>query len=105
MRYSGDAIMLMSGYSVEPDGSLGVKIVTASAFVAVDPAESDTQNEPDIPEATEFEKIVAKLGAPYMGENGNWFVWDVYTHEFVDTGLPARGEQGETGRGLTILGK
>ena len=105
MRYSGDAIMLMSGYSVEPDGSLGVKIVTASAFVAVDPAESDTQNEPDIPEATEFEKIVAKLGAPYIGENGNWFVWDVYTHEFVDTGLPARGEQGETGRGLTILGK
>lgn len=105
MRYSGDAIMLMSGYSVEPDGSLGDKIVTASAFVAVDPAESDTQNEPDIPEATEFEKIVAKLGAPYIGENGNWFVWDVYTHEFVDTGLPARGEQGETGRGLTILGK
>lgn len=105
MRYSGDAIMLMSGYSVETDGSLGDKIVTASAFVAVDPAESDTQNEPDIPEATEFEKIVAKLGAPYIGENGNWFVWDVYTHEFVDTGLPARGEQGETGRGLTILGK
>jgi hypothetical protein len=105
MRYSGDAIMLMSGYSVEPDGSLGVKIVTASAFVAVDPAESDTQNEPDIPEATEFEKIVAKLGAPYIGENGNWFVWDVYTNEFADTGLPARGEQGETGRGLTILGK
>jgi hypothetical protein len=105
MRYSGDAIMLISGYSVEPDGSLGDKIVTASAFVAVDPAESDTQNEPDIPEATEFEKIVAKLGAPYIGENGNWFVWDVYTHEFVDTGLPARGEQGETGRGLTILGK
>lgn len=105
MQYSGDAIMLMSGYSVETDGSLGVKIVTASAYVTVDPAESDTQNEPDIPEATEFEKIVAKLGAPYIGENGNWFVWDVYTHEFADTGLPARGEKGETGRGLTILGK
>lgn len=26
-----------------------------------------------------------------MGDNGNWMVWDTETHEYVDTGVPARG--------------
>ncbi|MBR2131491.1 MAG: bacterial Ig-like domain-containing protein [Oscillospiraceae bacterium] len=105
MRNAGISLMLISGYRVTEDGKIGEKIITASASVLVDPTESDIRNEPDIPEATVFEEIVAKLGAPYIGESGNWYIWDVDTHEFVDTGLPARGEKGETGRGLTILGK
>jgi hypothetical protein len=105
MRNAGISVMLISGYRVTEDGKIGEKIITASASVLVESAESDTRNEPDIPEATVFEEIVAKLGAPYIGESGNWYIWDVDTHEFVDTGLPARGEKGETGRGLTILGK
>ena len=105
MRNAGISVMLISGYTVTEDGKIGKKIITASASVLVESADSDTRNEPDIPDATAFEEIVAKLGAPYIGESGNWYIWDVDTHEFVDTGLPARGEQGETGRGLTILGK
>lgn len=105
MRNAGISVMLISGYRVTEDGKIGEKIITASASVLVESAESDIRNEPDIPEATVFEDIVAKLGAPYIGESGNWYIWDVDTHEFVDTGLPARGEKGETGRGLTILGK
>lgn len=105
MRNAGISVMLISGYKVTEDGKIGEKIITASASVLVESAESDIRNEPDIPEATVFEEIVAKLGAPYIGESGNWYIWDVDTHEFVDTGLPARGEKGETGRGLTILGK
>lgn len=105
MRNAGISVMLISGYRVTEDGKIGEKIITASASVMVESAESDIRNEPDIPEATVFEEIVAKLGAPYIGESGNWYIWDVDTHEFVDTGLPSRGEKGETGRGLTILGK
>lgn len=105
MRNAGISVMLISGYTVTKDGKIGKKIITASASVLVESADSDTRNEPDIPDATAFEEIVAKLGAPYIGESGNWYIWDVDTHEFVDTGLPARGEKGETGRGLTILGK
>ena len=105
MRNAGISVMLISGYRVTEDGKIGEKIITASASVLVESAESDIRNEPDIPDATAFEEIVAKLGAPYIGESGNWYIWDVDTHEFVDTGLPARGEKGETGRGLTILGK
>lgn len=28
---------------------------------------------------------------PYIGENGNWYVWDVNAGEFVDTGFPSGG--------------
>ncbi len=33
--------------------------------------------------------------SPYVGENGNWFCWDGAA--FRDTGIPARGPQGEQG--------
>lgn len=34
---------------------------------------------------------------PYIGENGNWFVWDTTEGDFVDTGVSAGG--GGTGSG------
>lgn len=34
---------------------------------------------------------------PYIGLNGNWYSWDVTNEEFVDTGIPATGPQGEQG--------
>lgn len=34
---------------------------------------------------------------PYVGENGNWWRWDVDAEAYVDTGTPARGPQGEKG--------
>lgn len=35
--------------------------------------------------------------APQVGTNGNWFVWDSTTLEYVDSGYPARGPQGPQG--------
>lgn len=35
--------------------------------------------------------------APQVGANGNWFVWDSTTLEYVDSGYPARGPQGPQG--------
>ena len=35
--------------------------------------------------------------APYIGENGNWFRWNVAQRAYEDTGSPARGEKGERG--------
>lgn len=104
MKYDGDALMVISGYSVRADGKIDRKIITASAGIHVDAVPSDTLYEPDIPDATAFEEIVDKLGAPYIGANGNWFIWDTLTHDFKDTGLPSRGIQGEVGRGLTVIG-
>lgn len=34
---------------------------------------------------------------PYIGANGNWFVWNANGQKFVDSGQPARGAQGPQG--------
>ena len=39
----------------------------------------------------------AERHAPYIGENGNWWLWDTETQQFADSGLPARGETGAPG--------
>lgn len=35
--------------------------------------------------------------APYIGDNGNWYVYDVQTKTYIDSGMPSRGEQGLQG--------
>lgn len=35
--------------------------------------------------------------APYIGDNGNWYVYDVQTKTYIDSGMPSRGEQGVRG--------
>ena len=35
----------------------------------------------------------------YIGDNGNWFVWDITQDSYVDTGVKAQGPQGVPGTG------
>lgn len=35
--------------------------------------------------------------SPIIGSNGNWYTWDAATQAYVDTQVPARGEDGEDG--------
>ncbi len=43
------------------------------------------------------QKILDTTGhVPTIGENGNWWIWDIDTGAYVDTGLPAQGEDGKT---------
>ena len=44
----------------------------------------------------EFDTTIGTI-APYIGENGNWCVFDKDKGEFVDTGIRAEGEKGEQG--------
>lgn len=46
-------------------------------------------------EADRAEEATGKT--PYVGENGNWFVWNSTTRAFVDSGVPAQGDPGEKG--------
>ena len=39
----------------------------------------------------------ATVHQPTIGQNGNWFVWDQQTGQYVDTTLPARGPKGDQG--------
>ena len=34
---------------------------------------------------------------PYVGSNGNWYIWNVKTGKYEDSGYTAKGPQGETG--------
>lgn len=34
---------------------------------------------------------------PYIGNNGNWYVWDTDTSQFVDSGKSAKGDKGDKG--------
>ena len=43
-------------------------------------------------------------GNPPIIEDGNWKTWNADTQNYIDTGFPAKGEKGEQGRGLQILG-
>ncbi len=54
-----------------------------------------------IEEAQQAVEIVsnAHLYPPYIGENGNWYVYDVANHEYIDTGDQAQGPQGPAGEG------
>ena len=39
----------------------------------------------------------AKSGAPYIGANGNWFIWDSDTKAYKDSGVKAEGKDGASG--------
>lgn len=46
---------------------------------------------PDTPTPDEWETLVSKT-IPIIGENGNWFVYDMAEGKYVDTGCPSRGK-------------
>ena len=40
----------------------------------------------------------------YIGDNGNWFVWDTDQDSYVDSGVKAQGPKGEPGAVQTVCG-
>ena len=40
----------------------------------------------------------------YIGDNGNWFVWDTGQDSYVDSGVKAQGPKGEPGAVQTVCG-
>lgn len=48
-------------------------------------------------------ELTAKM--PYVGNNGNWFIFDIQNNQYVDSGYPSRGVQGDTGNGIFSIVK
>lgn len=46
---------------------------------------------PDVPEPDFWEELVSK-SVPMIGENGNWFIYDMSQGKYVDTGVNPQGE-------------
>lgn len=40
----------------------------------------------------------AESGTPYIGTNGNWYVWDSETKKYKDSGIKAKGQDGTNGK-------
>ena len=53
---------------------------------------------PDTPTPDVWETLVSKT-IPIIGENGNWFVYDITTGKYVDTGKPSQGTSSGEGGG------
>ena len=51
---------------------------------------------PEPPSDDLWETLLAN-SVPVIGENGNWFTYDIIGQEYADTGFAARGEQGVQG--------
>lgn len=47
---------------------------------------------PSDPTPDVYQQILNSVKPPYIGDNGNWFVWDIESKSFVDSGYKAQGE-------------
>lgn len=113
---SGNAVQFTPGYGFFAVGLNKLQIaingnkITLEIFVNCqrflaegnDPASTPEAVRPMVEEAREILKESKEVAVktPYVGENGNWYVWDTSTGAFKDSGKPslgATGPQGETG--------
>lgn len=72
--------------------------VETAAQVAAAQAAAEAAEESET--AAEASKQAAQTAAaqyPYIGENGNWYVFSLATGQFVDSGMAAQGPAGPTG--------
>lgn len=79
-------------------------------FTSLEGAYTDA-SVPEVPEPDVWEELVLK-SVPIIGENGNWFTYDMVSGEYVDTGISAAGSnvdlsdyytKGETDAALNTL--
>ena len=69
-----------------------------SASAAAGSAGAAAGSAQEAKEALEKNTSIA-VSTPYIGENGNWFVWNTAQDSYVDSGIKAQGPQGIPGIG------
>ena len=104
LRYGGQCNLVVDGYR---DGKRG-RTVTQTFDVARAPVRAAVAGGA-VTSPTDMEQmqgqvdgLLAELKAaagngPYVGENGNWYVWDMEAEAYRDTEISARGRTGEAG--------
>lgn len=86
--------------NVEPAAVKDDTVISETELPLIEQAiEAAAEAEASAISAAESAEEAASWSAhpPYIGENGNWYVYDPETEEFVDTGDPSRGPQGIQG--------
>ena len=81
-------------YATDTDGSKRVSTNWVNLYIN-EGAYCDA-TAPEVPAADVWETLVSKT-VPVIGDNGNWFLYDLTSEKYVDSGKPSRGIQGEQG--------
>ena len=108
---SGNAVQFTPGYGFFAVGLNKLQIaingnkITLEIFVNCqrflaegnDPTSTPEAVRPMVEEAREIlkETKAVAVKTPYVGENGNWYVWDTSTGAFKDSGKPSKGPKGD----------
>ena len=75
----------------------GDRITTNAVSVNVQKSGYVEGETPKEPTPDVYEQILNSAKPPFIGENGNWYVWDVESKAFEDSGVKAIGHQGPPG--------
>ena len=81
-------------YATDTDG--GKRVSTNWVNLYINEGAYCDATAPEVPAADVWETLVSKT-VPVIGENGNWFLYDLTLEKYVDSGKPSRGIQGEQG--------
>ncbi len=68
----------------------GDRITANEITVAVEESGCIEGETPKPPTPDVYAQILSSVKPPYIGENGNWFLWDSDTKAFVDSGVNAK---------------
>lgn len=74
----------------------GDRITADCTIVKVEKSGYVEGETPQPPTPDIYEQILNSTKTPYIGENGNWFVWSTENNVFEDSGICAEGVDGYT---------
>ncbi len=74
----------------------GIRISTNWLTFCVEEGAYSDATSPQEPTPDVWETLVMK-SLPYIGESGNWYVYDIEKEIYVDSGMQAKGDQGDQG--------
>ncbi len=74
----------------------GDRITANMASVEVELSGYCEGQTPKPPTPDVYQQILNSAKQPYIGENGNWYLWNADAQEFADTGVCAKGTDGYT---------
>ena len=88
--------VLIGCYATDCNEENTLRISTNFVDLTVEEGAYCTANIPKPASADVWEQLAVK-SAPIIGGNGNWYAYDIQSREYVDTGKPSYGIQGEKG--------
>lgn len=80
-------------YAVNPDENNYKRISTGWVNINLKTGAYSEATAPDIPSPDVWETLILK-SVPYIGDNGNWFIYSLEENKYIDSGVSASGGGG-----------